>query len=68
MGLAERICGNAPQALRESLLLARAAYALDEPAAQAASHAALARIRQTDDFLEGARAFVEKRQPRWSGR
>lgn len=68
IALAGRIAANAPLAVRNSLLVARASAALGDADAQAASFAARARIRTTDDFLEGARAFVEKRLPAWSGR
>jgi len=32
----------------------------------AANHVAV--LRRTDDFKEGPRAFVEKREPVWTGR
>jgi enoyl-CoA hydratase/carnithine racemase len=67
LALAGRIARNAPLALRESLLLARAAGAMSEEQGQAASLAARQRIRHSADAREGAQAFVEKRPPRWSG-
>jgi enoyl-CoA hydratase/carnithine racemase len=68
LDLARKICGNAPVAVRESLAIARQAAELDEAALWALSGAASTRIRQTEDFQEGPRAFVEKRAPRWTGR
>jgi len=66
--LAERIVANAPLAVEESLSLARAAQDLSEPQLIALSATAGKRIRQTEDFQEGPRAFAEKRPPSWSGR
>lgn len=67
--LAERICANAPVAVRESLVLARqAAEGLPEEQGWAKSAAASDRVRATDDAAEGPRAFAEKRPPRWTGR
>lgn len=68
VSLAERIARNAPLAVHESLQIARRANVLDEGQAQEASYAARNRIRSSQDFVEGARAFFEKRTPEWSGR
>ncbi len=71
MELAERICANAPVAVRESKgvmyrSLDAALYLSDE--AWAISDAAAARNRSSDDAAEGPRAFSEKRAPEWKGR
>ena len=67
--LAERICANAPVAVRESLALARlAADGLPEEQGWALSAQASQRVRETEDAAEGPRAFAEKRAPRWTGR
>jgi enoyl-CoA hydratase/carnithine racemase len=68
LALAQDVCANAPVAVRESLAIARRAANLDEEALWELSRAASQRIRQTEDFAEGPRAFVEKRPPRWVGR
>lgn len=68
LGLARKVCANAPIAVRESLTIARQAADLDEAALWELSRAAGQRIRQTEDFQEGPRAFVEKRLPHWVGR
>ncbi|HSP37810.1 MAG TPA: crotonase/enoyl-CoA hydratase family protein [Frankiaceae bacterium] len=66
--LAERICRNAPVAVRESLALARQADQLTEDEGWRLSGEASERVRHTEDAREGPRAFAEKREPQWSGR
>ena len=65
---AEEICENAPLSVRESLIVARHAYDLDERALWKLSDEAGRRIFKSEDFKEGPRAFIEKRPPRWRGR
>lgn len=67
MALAGRIARNAPLALRESLQLARAADGADDAALWEASDAAMMRVATSADAREGPLAFMEKREPRWSG-
>ncbi|MCW2666181.1 MAG: enoyl-CoA hydratase [Frankiales bacterium] len=66
--LADRICQNAPLAVRESLALARDAMTLTEDQAWQRSAQAGERISRTEDAGEGPRAFAEKRPPQWVGR
>ena len=66
--LAERICRNAPLAVRESLAVARQAQLLTDEQGWELSSQAMARARASDDAREGVSAFVDKRAPRWSGR
>ena len=66
--LARRIASNAPVAVQESVILARDADFMDEQQARDAADAGMARLRMTEDFREGPRAFVEKRAPVWTGR
>jgi enoyl-CoA hydratase/carnithine racemase len=68
LALARRVTVNAPIAVRESLGVARLAYDRPESELWDISGAAGSRVRQTEDFQEGPRAFVEKRPPRWVGR
>lgn len=65
--LAALIARNAPIALRESLQLARATDGLDESGLWQANDAATLRVVSSADAREGPRAFMEKREPRWSG-
>jgi len=66
--IADRICQNAPLAVRASLELARAARELTDEEAWRRSAEASARVAQSEDAKEGPRAFAEKREPRWTGR
>jgi len=68
LSLARAIAANAPVAVRESLSIARQAPDLDEEALARLSEEGQQRIMCTEDFIEGPRAFIEKRAPRWSGR
>lgn len=68
LGLARRVTANAPIAVRESLAIARQALVLGDDELWALSRAGSDRVKQTEDFQEGPRAFVEKRPPRWVGR
>ena len=66
--LARRVTVNAPIAVRESLGVARQAYDLAETELWQVCAAASSRVKETEDFTEGPRAFVEKRAPHWVGR
>jgi enoyl-CoA hydratase len=66
--LAEAICANAPIAVRESRKVLLATLGVDEEAGWRLSGQAFAAAMSTEDFLEGPRAFIEKREPQWKGR
>lgn len=68
IALASRICANAPVAVRESLGVARKAHDLDDSSLFALGLEAQERVKLTEDFAEGPRAFIEKRVPVWKGR
>jgi enoyl-CoA hydratase len=65
--LADAIAVNAPAAVRESLALVRATRGLTEAEAWDHSASAWRAVLATDDAREGAQAFLERREPRWSG-
>lgn len=65
--LARAICANAPLAVRESLAVARAAFDGSDVSLYKMGDEAQNRLKQTADFAEGSRAFLEKRPPHWRG-
>ncbi len=68
VALAERICVNAPVAVRESRKVVLEATIADDETAWRLTNEAFARVVQTEDFSEGPKAFIEKRAPEWKGR
>jgi enoyl-CoA hydratase len=68
LALAERICANAPLAVREALGLFNEELNADETGLWEHSHAAHARLLATEDVREGVGAFFERRAPKWMGR
>jgi enoyl-CoA hydratase len=66
--LAQRICANAPLAVRESRRIVLAAQTADDDTLWRMTGESFGRIVQTEDFGEGPRAFIEKRPPVWKGR
>jgi enoyl-CoA hydratase/carnithine racemase len=65
--MAERIAQRGPVAVREAKRLISRAGDLDMDAGLAAELDATDRVFATDDMLEGARAFFEKRPPGFTG-
>jgi enoyl-CoA hydratase/carnithine racemase len=68
VSLAERIAQNAPLAVRESVAIARCAFDHDDDTLFEMGLAAQERVKQSADFKEGPRAFIEKRSPVWVGK
>ena len=66
--LAERICANAPLAVRESRQIVLAAQTADDETLWKMTGESFGRIVHTEDIAEGPRAFIEKRPPVWKGR
>lgn len=67
LAVAEKICANAPLAVREALAIINTEVIGDETAIWRSSHAAHERLLKTDDVKEGVGAFFEKRAPTWTG-
>jgi enoyl-CoA hydratase len=68
LALAERIAVNAPLAVRESLNVMRATEGMSDQEALRLSGQAMGRLASTEDYAEGPKAFIEKREPQWKGR
>ncbi len=67
LSLAERICENAPLAVRASKEIMRRSVGLSEQAAWEMNAELIAPILTGRDAIEGATAFAEKRAPVWTG-
>lgn len=68
--MAEKICASAPLAVEALLEIARAVETVPDAEAFKVLRSGLPahrRMRESNDFHEGPRAFVEKRAPRWTG-
>lgn len=68
MTLAERISVNAPIAVRESRKVVLETHGVPEDEGWAVTRSHFKIVANTEDFQEGPRAFVEKRDPVWKGR
>jgi enoyl-CoA hydratase len=68
LALAGRISANAPLAVRESRKIVLAAHDTPDEELWAMSGKGFANLMGTEDFMEGPRAFIEKRAPEWKGR
>jgi enoyl-CoA hydratase/carnithine racemase len=64
---AERLCERAPLAVRAIKEMAIRGANLPLADALRLEETTLVMLRQTEDAREGARAFAEKRKPRFSG-
>lgn len=67
LAVAERIAGNAPLAIAESLAIIRSTRAEPEDRQRLISREASDRLVASSDAKEGSRAFLEKRRPQWQG-
>ena len=66
--LAETIAANAPLAVQYSLAAMRASVGQSDGTGRDIAADRNNMLRRTDDFKEGPRAFLEKREPVWTGR
>jgi len=65
--LAARIAVNGPLAVRNSLKMVREAADLTEAEAWPRNYELAMEVFASKDSIEGATAFAEKREPRWTG-
>ncbi|MGW4243077.1 enoyl-CoA hydratase-related protein [Nocardia sp. NPDC004722] len=65
--LAQRICRNAPVSVRQSLTALERLNSADDVRAWQVTEAAMAATLSSHDTAEGVAAFLERREPRWSG-
>jgi enoyl-CoA hydratase len=68
LDLANRICRNSPLSVQACLSAVNELLAADDAQGWAATRQAMASLAGTNDSGEGVRAFLEKRQPVWTGR
>ena len=68
MAIATRIAGNAPLAVQAIKKLSRQTGHLSEADAQELTELYWGVLRDTEDRIEGRRAFAEKRPPTYAGR
>jgi enoyl-CoA hydratase len=68
LALADRIAQNAPLAVRETLRLMIALEDADDETGFRESGTAMINLASTEDFWEGPKAFLEKRDPEWKGK
>ena len=66
--LAERIIVNAPLAVRKSRELSLKLVDSDDETGFRLSGESMIELAQTEDFWEGPKAFIEKRDPVWQGK
>ncbi|MEV6774154.1 enoyl-CoA hydratase-related protein [Nocardia sp. NPDC051030] len=66
--LAARICRNAPVSVRESLTALEQLNSADDAEAWRVTEQAMAATLSSDDTKEGIAAFLERREPRWTGK
>jgi enoyl-CoA hydratase len=66
--LADQICANAPLAVRASRQIVLDGMLAADDDAWRITNEAFAAVASSEDFGEGPRAFIEKREPQWKGR
>lgn len=67
VAMAERICGNGPVAVRETMRFLATIDAPDEVHGWEETSYSVDVIRSAADTIEGVNAFFERREPNWTG-
>ncbi len=65
--LADRIARNGPLAVKNTLKMVREAADLSDEEAWRRNYELAMEVFASKDSIEGATAFAEKREPRWTG-
>jgi enoyl-CoA hydratase len=68
MELAKQLAGKAPLALGLAKLVLNACVNVDPDTGRNIERLGQSILKKTEDHLEGAKAFVEKRRPEFKGR
>jgi enoyl-CoA hydratase len=68
LALASRVAVNAPVAVQLSRAIVLDGTLASDEEAWRMTDAATRQVMETEDFTEGPRAFIEKREPVWAGR
>jgi enoyl-CoA hydratase len=66
--LADRVCANAPVAVRATRKIVLEATNAPDELGWSMSVEGMAQAMRSEDFKEGLTAFIEKRPPNWTGR
>ena len=68
LALAGRITANAPLAVQAAKKITERALTDTDDQLWAASAASMKELSKTEDYKEGPRAFIEKREPVWQAK
>jgi enoyl-CoA hydratase/carnithine racemase len=68
VALAETVAANAPVSVQQTLQAVDAVLGGTDDIGWAATAHGVAEVMASDDMAEGVNAFLEKREPRWTGR
>ena len=68
LDLAEEVAANAPMALQASKAVLNKQWSWDDETFWAKQGEIIAPVFASEDAIEGATAFAEKREPNWRGR